>query len=166
MKETDKHICPVCKQHKFSEDFDFYLKLYQKVTSIYFSNIAGYHYLQETDNSPLQVKDDEIDYLKQLAIQLRFADFLKRLGFYKGENREIVERNIRNYMYLTLHHATKESFDEKFSLLYSTCQNTDIALEEQGFRQDVILCLLKNNKRHILWFLIHSYREAKKFIRR
>lgn len=148
-----------------AEDFDFYLKIYQKVKAIYFSKDTNYYYLQGTENSPFSVEDREIDYYSQMVIQLRFAEYLKKMGYYDDENRKIVERNISNYMYLTLHYATEDSYDQYFTDLHKICQKEDFKSSEQKYRQKLILFLLRHNMKCISWLLIQCYWKIRRFAR-
>ena len=151
---------------QLAEDFDFYLKLYNKVSSFYFDNAALYYYRQNTDNSPMSVADNEIDYKAQLEIQLRYASFLKANSVYTGLNKEIAERNLNNYLYLVLHYSEKERFNDRFMRLHELCQNEGIAIRGEGNRQKVMLFLLKHNRKHSAYFLFRCYYLIRNAIRR
>ncbi len=151
---------------QLAEDFDFYLKLYNKVSSFYFDNAALYYYQQNTVNSPQYVTDDKIDYLAQLEIQLRYASFLKENEAYTGRNRVIVERNLNNYLYYVLHYSEKEYFKGRFSRLYELCRNEGIAVKGEGRRQRVMLFLLKHNRQNSACFLFRGYHLIRNTIRR
>lgn len=148
-----------------AEDFDFYLNIYRKVTSIFFSNDASYFYLQEAENSPLLVEDSKIDYFSQVIIQLHFADYLNELGYYNGINRTIIEDSIKKYVYLTLHFATRDTYNEKFLNLHEIYRHSDLSVSGQKIRQKVCLFLLKHNMRHVLWTLIQWYWKTRELVR-
>ncbi len=153
-----------------AEDFDFYLRLYKKAGEICFSENTDYYYLQEADNSPLNVRDEEIDYLSQLSIQIRFAEFLKDMGAFSGKNCEIVEKSISDYAYLTLHYSAKEDFSQRFKVAFDLLSKNEYQLIGDRIRKKVILSLLKNNHQSAAFLLINSYKKAvslaKQLIRR
>ena len=64
---------------KLAEDFDFFLKLYPKVSKICFNDKTEYFYLQESENSSAMVKDSEIDYRTQLFINIRYKHLKKKM---------------------------------------------------------------------------------------
>lgn len=149
-----------------AEDFDFYLRLYEKTQSIYFADYAGYYYIQAADNSPMNVKDDEIDYYSQLLIQQRFAAFLKGMNAYSDENRKTVDTSLQNYMYLTLHYASSLSFDEKFKDVHNIYKQNEIPLTGNNIRQKTVLSLLKQNNMKTAKAVILGYRWLRKAVRR
>ncbi len=151
---------------QLAEDFDFYLKLYNNVSAVYYDNAALYYYRQNTDNSPMSVADNEIDYFAQLDIQLRYASFLKGNGVYTRWNKEIAERNLNNYLYLVLHYSKKERFNDRFMQLHELCQNEGIAIRGEGSRQSVMLFLLKHNRKYSAYFLFRCYYFIRNAIRR
>lgn len=150
------------EQLKLAEDFDFYLKLYRKVKEICFCNNTDYYYLQETENSPLNVRDEDIDYFSQLLIQIRLMEFLKDMGAYSCNNCETVERNISMYMYFTLHYASPQRFNELFRKTYQLLQENDIHIVKCGFRQNLVLRLLKKNRRIMTSIMIGTYHQIRK----
>lgn len=151
---------------QLAEDFDFYLKLYNNVSTFFFDNAALYYYRQDTDNSPLSVADNEIDYNAQLEIQLRYASFLKANGVFTGQNKEIAERNLNTYLYLVLHYSEKELFIDRFKRLHELCQNEGIAIRGEGSRQRVMLFLLKHNRKYSAYYLFRCYYRIRNAIRR
>lgn len=48
---------------RLAEDYDFFLKIYAKIESIYFTKATGYYYIQETENSAIVLDDSKIDFL-------------------------------------------------------------------------------------------------------
>ncbi|WP_337495103.1 glycosyltransferase family 2 protein, partial [[Ruminococcus] torques] len=81
---------------RLAEDFDFYLKLYRRVKTIYFDNKYNYLYLQEAQNSSVAKSDYEIDYVAQLKINLRYKEFLELKNFFEGNNQKILLEKISN----------------------------------------------------------------------
>ena len=60
---------------RLAEDYEFYLKIYHKIDTIYFLHYAGYYYLQETENSGIALKDDKIVFFIQGEIQKKTKNF-------------------------------------------------------------------------------------------
>lgn len=149
-----------------AEDFDFYLKLYRQIHSIYFTDYAGYYYVQNTDNSPMKVQDDKIDYYSQLLIQQRFAKFLKEMNAYSENNKSIIEKSIQNYMYLTIHYAPRESFDEIFQDVHNVYIETGIPLIGNNIRQKIVFVLLKSHCTQMAKMAVMGFRSLKRIIRR
>ena len=127
-----------------AEDFDFYLRLYDKISTIYFDDQCLYYYLQNADNSSALVSDRQIDYLSQLLIQLRFKDFLESHFAYQGENKSIIENKITTYCYYAIRYADKENIHTTFQKVYTLYQQYKFDLNVSGFRKNMVLYLLKN----------------------
>ena len=63
-----------------AEDFDFYLKLYPAVSTIYYDDKPNYLYRQEAENCSVVKDDDKINYLDQLLLNLRYRAFLQKMN--------------------------------------------------------------------------------------
>lgn len=63
-----------------AEDFEFYLRVYPRVKTVYFDDLCKYYYLQEADNSSAIVNSADIDYLAQLKVNLSYRSFCKMRG--------------------------------------------------------------------------------------
>lgn len=143
------------------EDFDFNMKIYKKIKSVYFDNKPYYYYFHGADNSSENVSDNRIDYLSQLKIYLRYKDFLQSEGGYRGENEEIIERRIGDYIFFTLFHSPLDSLKEHFEAAkkivggekYSVC----------GSRlKGLVMKLFEKDRLHILKAMLSVYRLAAK----
>ena len=131
---------------KLAEDFEFYLKVYPQVDTIYFDNKCKYIYTQEADNSWSKLSDDEIDYYSQLKINLRYKNFLKGMGFYHGENKNIVNENLNNYIFFIILHSKREKICERVQMLNKDIKKYGIQLKGKDIFQKTILFLVKHKK--------------------
>ncbi len=126
---------------KLAEDFDFYLKLYSKIDTVYLDDNCYYNYLQEAENSSVDVDDSKIDYVSQLLINIRYRDFLISKDAYKCENMEIIDNLITNYLYLSLFYCPHNNYRERFLYLQKLYSQHKFNISPSGIRQKVILSL-------------------------
>lgn len=143
---------------KLAEDFDFYLKIYAKINTIYLDDKTYYRYRQEAANSSFKVLDDRIDYMAQLKINLRYRDFLKSKGVFTADNKEIVTGRINDYVYFSLFHCPKDKLSERFDELKKICRDENIALNGNGAMQRIILSSLKHNFKFGVKAVLSIYR--------
>ena len=94
---------------RLAEDFDFYLKVYEVIKTIYFDDKTYYNYFQETENSSVHIDDYDIDYKSQLVIQIRYKKFLERKNAFFELNENIVSNNINNFIYCILIYSKKDN---------------------------------------------------------
>ena len=66
------------EDYVLAEDFDFYLRIYPEINTIYFDDKNYYCYLQQADNSSMLVEDNRIDYLSQLYIIINYRNFFRK----------------------------------------------------------------------------------------
>lgn len=71
---------------RLAEDYDFFLKIYAKIESIYFTKATGYYYIQETENSAIVLDDSKIDFFTQIEIQRKTRQFLEDKKCFHKEN--------------------------------------------------------------------------------
>lgn len=150
-----------------AEDFDFYLKLYPKVKTIYFDNDCFYGYLQESENNSTK-EDDKIDYFTQLKINLRYRDFLKRMNGYNGNNKKIIDSRITSYVYFIIFHSNRNEIDIKIKQLFDLIDKNDIIINiNNNLMQNLILFLIKRKKSNLIKAILQSYdvlRNLKKLV--
>lgn len=149
-----------------AEDFDFYLKLYPKVKTIYFDNDCFYGYLQETENNSTK-DDDKIDYFTQLKINLRYRNFLKRMNSYNGNNKKIIDSRITSYIYFIIFHSNRNEIDIKIKQLFESIDENDITINNNNLMQNLILFLIKRKKSNMIKAILQLYdvlRDLKKHI--
>lgn len=139
-----------------AEDFDFYLKLYPKVKTIYFDNNCFYGYLQETENNSTK-EDDKIDYFTQLKINLRYRDFLKRMNSYTGNNKKIIDSRITSYIYFVIFHSNRNEIDIKIKQLFELVDKNDIIINNNNVMQNLILFFIKRKKSNIIKAILQFY---------
>ena len=129
-----------------AEDVDFYIRLYQRVDTVFFDDHALYYYLQDAENSSVRVKDCEIDYLKQGLLQIRIKSFLQSKSEYRGENKRIVDQQISNYFFLAMHYADKDAFPVIFEKLYEYYIEEDLELRGDNMRKSAVLYFLRHRQ--------------------
>lgn len=128
-----------------AEDFDFYLKLYKVMNTVFFDDKPYYYYLQVAQNSSSLVEDRAIDYLAQLRIMIHYRDFLQSKNAYCGENEEIVAQRLSDYSYFVLLYAGREKLKQQYSALRSILLKERFPLHGKTLMQKWVLFTLKNN---------------------
>ena len=134
---------------RLAEDFDFYLKLYRRVKTIYFDL-----YLQEAQNSSVAKSDYEIDYVAQLKINLRYKEFLELKNFFEGNNQKILLEKISNYFYFSLFYCDLNNFEKVFDSLYKIYSDIKINFVTKGFFPKTLLFLLRHNRKKEIKYLM------------
>lgn len=146
---------------RLSEDFDFYLRLYKKVRTVCISDYCGYYYRQNAEGSSSLTPDAQIDYVSQLRINLRYRDFLKEMGVYRGDNKVIVERQIADYVFYSLLYYPESNAIGRISEIRSICKNEHFVDRSNRFQK----WLLKNLENNHIWAVaggIKGYRLLRK----
>lgn len=130
---------------KLAEDFDFYLNLYRRIETVCFIDNRTYLYLQEAENSTGNTASEEIDYLAQLRINLRYRNLLLERQVWNGENRRIVEERLSSYAYFVLFHTPVPIYRERFDALYKLYQDEQFPLSPQNIiGKWLVFCLRRN----------------------
>ena len=150
---------------RLAEDFDFYLKLYDRIDTIYFDNHMNYYYLQDAENSSLEKNDYNIDYRAQLKINLRYKNFLELNQSFNESNKKIVTELISNYFYFSLFYCEIAQFDMCFQELYDIYCGIKIKFVNDKIFAKWMLFLLKNNQKFIAKKSLLFYRHMRKKIR-
>lgn len=150
---------------KLAEDFDYYLRLYAAAESIYFDEKQYYHYLQEANNSSFTVEDSQIDYVSQFKINIAYRNFLMQRGCFSGTNRTIVEEQLANYLFLSLHHCPADAFRWRFSHLRKICRDNQIVPSGNTLWEKVILLLFSTNVCWLAYLLTQGYHTLRKIVR-
>lgn len=102
---------------RLAEDLDFYIRLYPKVSAIYFSDKPYYYYLQEAENSSMLDTGENIDYITQLKIQKRLADYLEYEQVLHDDNLRIMVRRLYDYVYFSLFHGDANTILDKCQII-------------------------------------------------
>ncbi|MGM9670629.1 MAG: glycosyltransferase family 2 protein [Oscillospiraceae bacterium] len=150
---------------QLAEDFDFYLRLYPKVRTIYFDDKPCYYYLQAAENSSALVSSDAIDYIAQLRINLHYRDFLRKMGAYTGENQKILEETLKNYLYFSIFHCPIAQFSERFLQLRAICEEENLTPHGENALQKWLLFWLRKGTCFIPKCTMRLYRSARRLLR-
>lgn len=159
---------------RLAEDFEFYLRIYPKVKTIYFDDKCKYHYLQEADNSSTIVRDSKIDYLSQLKLNLLYRNYLIDSGFFSAENKVIVQQTLTNYAYFSVLHSVRDSVPLMVQEVHDIVVKEGIQTSGKGVLQRPILYYIRENKgcrakrflemydclRQVKWRFLHMLRSA------
>ena len=145
-----------------AEDFEFYLKVYEKASKIGFTRETTYYYFQESEDSLSFIADNEIDYYSQLRINLRYKHFLENKGVYTGDNKRILLQLISNYIFYTLYYCKLEEFEDLFEELYRICECEQIELTGKNRFEKWIFSLFRNKHRQLVRTSFRSYHFIRK----
>lgn len=149
---------------KLAEDFDFFLKVYRSINTIFFDNHNYYSYLFERGDMSI-AKDYQIDYLSQMKIQIRCKDFLENSGFWNGNNKAIVSKRIQDYCYFTVFHSPKDCFDKRFAIAHKYLLQSEVNIfEKKLFKKKVLKCI-ESNKCKICKSLVFLYKSLSGILR-
>ena len=146
---------------KLAEDFDFYLQIYPRIDTIFFDTECYYRYLQEAKSSSVFLVDDEIDYLAQLNINLRYREFLRKMNSYRDENMLLVDRILTNYVFFVVFHAKRQEIKHKVEQMHQIIYQEDISCKGNGIYQKVILWCIKKKKGKLAEVLLRYYDAAR-----
>lgn len=150
---------------KLAEDFDFYLRLYPKIQSVYFDNTCEYGYSAGADNSSIQIDDDDIDYLAQLKISIRYKEFLENAGVFFGRNEQIVTEQIRKYAYFAVFHSKLSNLHHVFQDVCKMIKQSGIKPEKRNGLTGIVLnCVFTENEKRAARIMT-AYRAARKLLK-
>ena len=127
-----------------SEDFDYYLKIYQNINTVYFNCENCYLYLYERGGFS-KATDSQIDYLSQAEVYIRFKEFLESNGYWNGDNKNIVSKRIQDYLFYAIFHANKDQFDSIFNNTKSIFLQSGIRINFCKMYQFAVLKCIKSN---------------------
>lgn len=130
---------------RLAEDFEFYLRLYPKVKTIYFEASCKYYYLQEADNSSAIIDSGKIDYVAQLKINLSYRKFLRDTGFYDGDNRKTVDALVANYAFFSIFHCVREEIPERVKAVHDLLMESKVLAKAGGFFKLAILFCVRHD---------------------
>lgn len=151
---------------KLAEDFDFYLQIYPKVDTIFFDTNCHYRYLQEAENSSTLSVDDEIDYMAQLKVNLRYRKFLKKMNEYRNENSLLVNKLLTNYVFFVVFRAKRSEIPRKVEQMHQIMYQENINFIGSGFFQNVILWCIRSKKGKYAEILLRIYDVVRSFRRK
>ena len=130
---------------RLAEDFEFYLRLYPKVKTIYFETSCKYYYLQEADNSSAIIDSGKIDYVAQLKINLSYRKFLRDTGYYDGDNRKNVDALVANYAFFSIFHCVREEIPERVKAVHDVLLESKVLAKAGGFFKSAILFCVRHD---------------------
>lgn len=148
-----------------AEDFDFYLKIYPKVKKVYFDAECFYGYLQESSNNSVK-SDNQIDYLTQLKINLRYREFLKYMNSYSNDNQNIIDSRVNDYIYFVILYSNRKNIKNNVIELYKLINNDDIITNSNLSLKSIILWLIKFKRVSSIKFVLCIYDFLRQFRRR
>lgn len=149
-----------------AEDFDFYLNVYRKVHTFYFDDKCYYRYLQCADNSSSTIADNQIDYLAQLKIKLRFKNFLIEQDAYADTNKQIIDEMISNYVYFVLFYSSKKNIYTNFIELRSMVGTESAELKGKSVLQKWILLLFRRKQLIATKITLVTYRKIRALVKK
>lgn len=133
------------ENYVLAEDFEYYLRIYPMMKTIYFDNKTCYFYLQQAENSSMIIEDNKIDYLSQLYLNIKFKKFLQKMNAYSGENKKIVEQLMSNYAFFTIFHTNRLYIKDNMNKVYQIVKKENIMLNGTNLMQKVLLHFVKFN---------------------
>lgn len=145
-----------------AEDFDFYLKIYSKINTIYFLNEPHYLYLQMQENSSETVCDSDIQYESQLRIYIHYKNFLKEKDAFNNENKKIVEQRLSDYTFFSLFYCKRNELNRTFKYLRSVFLKENYLLTGVGALQKILLFTFRHNLYLFTKIILHTYDALRK----
>ena len=132
------------------------------INKVQFVNVAEYFYEQDTDNSAISMKDEKIDFYKQIEIQNETKKFLQRYQSFGQYEQKIYNKIISGYIYTILLMNAK--------LSQTNFVNAVERLKEYNIQADVyenifmkiILDLYKKGNVKLLYFILKIKDNLKK----
>ena len=149
------------KSINLSEDYDFFLKIYNKLDSILFLDYSGYFYLIGTDNSAIGMSDKKIDFIKQIEIQNKTRTFLENHNSFGENEKNLYMKRVAGYIYTILINCNCNSYRSYLSdykRLKNTIQRVN-PKEVNSILIKVILCLYNKNKYSLIFILLKIRRK-------
>lgn len=140
-----------------AEDFEFYLRIYPKVKTIYFDDKCKYQYLQEAENSSAIIDSDRIDYVAQLKINLCYREFLQDAGYYAGNNRSIVDGIIADYAFFSVFHCELAEIPERIQSVHDLLEKNKMLIRGSGLLKSTILFCIRNDLRKLPRTIMRLY---------
>lgn len=133
---------------KLAEDLDFYLKLYEHISSIYFYDTSFYYYIQNAANSSTS-EDFKHDYLTQINISLRQKELLSKNNMLNENNLKTINLVITNFTLCYIYDefcSLYSRYKEKLNQIYDNqkIQNSLTKNDQTKFNRIIIYLLLKN----------------------
>lgn len=149
-----------------AEDFDFYLKVYSKVQTFYFDDKCYYRYLQCADNSSAIIDDEQIDYLSQLKIKLRYKAFFIEEEAYINDNKQIIDEMISNYVFFVLFYSSYDNIQNNVEELRKIVDSDELEIKGNNLFQKWILLLFKYKNVMSIKLSLLMYRKLRLLVKK
>lgn len=144
---------------KLAEDLDFYLKLYEHISSIYFYDTSFYYYIQNAANSSTS-ENFKHDYLTQINISLRQKDLLNKNNMLNENNLKTINLVITNFTLCYIYDKFDYSYHilkEKCKKIYSNKLNLNsITYENQSKYNQIIIFFIKHKFNIMIYLTIFN----------
>lgn len=144
---------------KLAEDLDFYLKLYEHISSIYFYDTSFYYYIQNAANSSTS-EDFKHDYLTQINISLRQKDLLSKNNMLNENNLKTINLVITNFTLCYIYDEFSSSYSRYIEILNHIYDNQKIqnslTKNDQTKFNKIIISLLSKNTSCLLYILLQN----------
>ena len=147
---------------RLAEDYDFFLKIYAKIESIYFTKAAGYYYIQETENSAIVLDDSKIDFFTQIEIQRKTRQFLEDKKCFHKENEAMYLERMTGYVYTIFLNQKQVRYREIRTTAKRLKQLVPVVSPKCSGLQKIFMGLYKRN----CYMLMYLYLKMKKAISR
>lgn len=142
---------------KLAEDLDFYLKLYEHISSIYFYDTSFYYYIQNAANSSTS-ENFKHDYLTQINISLRQKDLLSENNMLNENNLKTINLVITNFTLCYIYDEFSSSYSRYKKILNHIYDNQKIqnslTQNNQTKFNKIIISLLSKNTSCLLYILL------------
>lgn len=147
---------------RLAEDYEFFLKVYDQVSGILFSENAGYYYVQETENSGIAIDDTKTDFWIQIEIQDKTKAFLKKHKCFGENEKETYLKRVTGYVYTILLLNQNVKYAD-FELLYKKLKTyvPVVSNDMKGISKMYIFCYKEN------WnILLYALLKLRKLVRK
>lgn len=145
-----------------AEDFEFYLRIYPRVKTVFFDDKCKYHYLQEAKNSSNSKSSENIDFFAQLKLNLYYREFLKEMGAYSDQNRDIIENLLSDYSFFTVFHSPRSVVIERLHDVHKFVIDEHIDLNGNGLIKKTIMCFIRNDMGLAASMFLRTYDSLRK----
>ena len=147
---------------RLAEDYDFFLKIYAKIESIYFTKATGYYYIQETENSAIVLDDSKIDFFTQIEIQRKTRQFLEDKKCFHKENEAMYLERMTGYVYTIFLNQKQVRYREIRTTAKRLKQLVPVVSPKCSGLQKIFMGLYKRN----CYMLMYLYLKMKKAMSR
>ncbi len=151
---------------KLCEDLDFYIRVYEKANTFYFSNFESFNYVQNVPGSSIAAK---VDYYSQIQIYLKLKNMLISRGVTHEKN-GMLDQMVSLYIACYITEQIPESckaFCEKQKRLYSNKEAmASITTRSFPFIRKILLSLAKAKMCRVQYFILKTKMAVGRLIRR